>query len=393
MAAIPGLRGTGEFGTDIRPTNYRELYTLLEPNGTAPLNALLAMAQSEVTDDPKFSHFRDELPDRTMVIDNGGGYDSSTNTLNFTSADDLSYVIKGSVIVNSRTGEVMHATDAPTSTTLKVTRNIGATTHTINDGDELFVAGFAMQEGGSGATALSFDPTVDFNYTQIFKTAYQVSGTLQHTYRRIGPAEDEYATKALKLHMSDLERAMLFGKRAIVNSTTASPTRYTGGVTTMITNVIDVSAAQTQYTMTENEFDELLIKTIFAYGSKTKIALVGAQVAAHMQRFGKDRWQPTQINSGTYGVSFTRYGTFAGDLMVQVHPQFRQIEDMQYAMLILDLPYLRYRYLEGRDTHLQENIQAPDEDAVKHQYLTECGLEMTQSKVHAYIKNWKYIST
>ena len=43
MAAIQGLRGSGEFSTDFRPKNYRELFTLMEPNGNAPLNALLAM--------------------------------------------------------------------------------------------------------------------------------------------------------------------------------------------------------------------------------------------------------------------------------------------------------------------------------------------------------------
>jgi len=54
MPAIQGLRGTGEFSVDFRPKNYRELFTLLEPNGTAPLQALLAMAGSEETNDPEY---------------------------------------------------------------------------------------------------------------------------------------------------------------------------------------------------------------------------------------------------------------------------------------------------------------------------------------------------
>ena len=49
MAAIQGMRGTGEFSSDFRPKNYRELFTLLEPNGNAPLNALLSMGSSEST--------------------------------------------------------------------------------------------------------------------------------------------------------------------------------------------------------------------------------------------------------------------------------------------------------------------------------------------------------
>ena len=55
--AILGVRGTGQFTNDFRPTNYRELYTFLEPNGDAPLQALLAMMGSESTDDPKAINF------------------------------------------------------------------------------------------------------------------------------------------------------------------------------------------------------------------------------------------------------------------------------------------------------------------------------------------------
>jgi len=139
--------------------------------------------------------------------------------------------------------------------------------------------------------------------------------------------------------------------------------------------------------MTEEGFDDLLISTIFKFGSKQKIAFVGEGVANHLQQFGKDRWQPTAME-GAYGVNLTRYNTFAGDLMVHLHPQFRQIPNMRNAMVIVDFPYLVYRYLEGRDTQLLENRQAVDADSVKHEYLTECGLELLQDKVHGYIKNW-----
>jgi len=102
---------------------------------------------------------------------------------------------------------------------------------------------------------------------------------------------------------------------------------------------------------------------------------------------GKDRWQPSAVE-GAYGVNLTRYNTFAGDLMVHLHPQFRQVPGMKDAMVIVDFPYLSYRYLEGRDTQLLEDRQLPDADSQKHEYLTECGLELIQDQVHAYIKGW-----
>ena len=226
--AIVGLRGTGEFSVDFRPTNYRQLFTLLEPNGTAPLQALLSMASSESTDDPKFNHFRDELPDRVLRINNSGGYNTSATAMVVDASDDAAFVVTGTIIVNIRTGEVMRASaNANTTTnTLTLERGIGnsGTGVAVLDNDYLAIAGFADKEGGTAPDPISFDPTTDYNYTQIFKMAISVSGTLQNTYLRTGDKEQEQLTKALKLHMGDMERAFFFGKRAEQNGATAQPT-------------------------------------------------------------------------------------------------------------------------------------------------------------------------
>lgn len=286
MAAIQGLRGTGEFSTDFRPKNYRELFTLLEPNGNAPMNALLAMGSSEATDDPEYKNFRDELPDRKLTV-NGAVASTSTGTITIDASDDNKFAVKGAIVVNSTTGEVMHVTADCTSTTLTVSRNIGGTTFQIADNAELFIAGFAAEENGTTPTAISFDATVVSNYTQIFKTAFGVSNTLKSTYLRTGDKLEENMTKALKLHMSDIERAMFFGRKAEVNGSTSTPTRFTGGLINSLSTVVDLATSYATYGgaaaggMTEEGFDELLISTIFKYGSKQKIAFVGEKVANH----------------------------------------------------------------------------------------------------------------
>ena len=394
MAAIQGLRGTGQFTTDFRPTNYRELFTLLEPNGTAPLQALLAMTSSEGTDDPKYNHFRDELPNRTIVVN--GALNNSATTLTFDNdSDDEGFIVKGTEIHNHTTGENLLVTaDANTSAnTVAISRGFGGSTAAaVADDEVLSIAGFADQEGGTAPTAISFDPTTDFNYTQIFKTAVQVTGTLQNTYLRTGDKEQEQLTKALKLHMGDIERAFFFGTRAEANGSTASPTRSTGGLMSLITNITDcASATATTNKMTEKEFDRFLVEDIFAFGSNEKIAFAGPRCISNMMEIGKNRWQPTQIDNA-YGVAFTRYTTFAGDLLVYMHPMFRQISALSQEMIILDMNHLNYRYMNGRDTQLIRDVQSNDFDGVKHMYMSECGLEMTHSKVHHRIKNWSAIS-
>ena len=391
MTAIQGLRGTGQFTTDFRPTNYRELFTLLEPNGSAPLQALLSMTGSESTDDPKYNHYRDELPDRKLQI-NGAVASTSTASITVDAADDQQFVVPGTIIVNVDTGEVMRATAAPSSNAIAVERNIGGTSHQIADDANLIIGGFADTEGGSAPIAISFDPTMDFNFTQIFKTAVQVTGTLQNTYLRTGDKEQEQLTKALKMHMSDIERAMFFGKRAEVNGSTASPLRFTGGLRNSITTVTDAASyGASSNVITEKEFDRLLIENIFAYGGSEKVAFCGARVISNLMEIGKNRWQPTQIDNA-YGVSLSRYTTYAGDLLVYMHPMFRQVPTMDKEMIILDMSELKYRYMQGRDTQLIRDVQAPDFDGVKHMYQTECGLEMLQSKVHHRVKNWNAVS-
>lgn len=55
MAAILGLRGSGDFTADERPKNWREMILHLFPNGSAPLTAVMSMAKSEGTDDPEYN--------------------------------------------------------------------------------------------------------------------------------------------------------------------------------------------------------------------------------------------------------------------------------------------------------------------------------------------------
>lgn len=394
MAAIQGLRGTGEFSTDFRPKNYRELFTLLEPNGTAPLQALLAMASSEETNDPEYKHFRDELPNRTVSVPTGVNSSATSITLG-TDANNTPLVVAGTLLYNPATGETVRVTAYDNGTNAAtIVRGVGSTAAAIASAAVLTIAGFADVEGGTSPTPISFDASVLSNYTQIFKTAVSVSGTLQNTYLRTGSKEQESLTKALKLHMGDIERAFFFGNKSETNGSTAQPLRTTGGLLSLIPNVIDASTnpySDGVNIISEKSFDRALVENIFAYGSSEKVAFAGPRVIAHLQELAKGRWQPTQV-SGSYGVSMTRYSTFGGDLLVQLHPMFRQLPDMNTSMVIVDLPYVKYRYMKSRDTKLQKNIQGNDFDGVKHQYLTECGLELTQGKVHTVIKNWNAVT-
>ena len=53
--------------------------------------------------------------------------------------------------------------------------------------------------------------------------------------------------------------------------------------------------------------------------------------------------------------------------------------------IVIDPENVKYRPLQGRDTKLETNIQANDENQRKDQYITEAGLEVRLPKTHAVL--------
>jgi len=63
-----------------------------------------------------------------------------------------------------------------------------------------------------------------------------------------------------------------------------------------------------------------------------------------------------------------------GSFYFRTHPLMNRNSMYTNSLFIIDGSALRYRYM--RDTHTQDNIQLPDEDVRKGQYMTEAGLEV-----------------
>ena len=388
-----GMRGTGSFAADHRPENYREKYLMLEPNGSAPLTAILSMLPSEATDDPEFHNFRKDLPSFTFTH-SGAVSGTSATTLTATAAADAAFFRVGMLIRNYRTGEVAKITATPTATTFTVTRGVGnsGTGVAIAANDTWFMVGNGNAEGGDTPTAVSYDASSTENFCQIFRTPYSITRTAMHTNFRTGDQYLEKSRDALKEHMVGMERAMLFGKKDIVAGSAGMPERYTDGIFNSITtNVEDAATNSNANRLTEAEFDTFLAEKAFAFGSSEKLMLCGWKVAEHLQTLAKSRYQINSTGTGdSYGVNFTTYNTFAGTLQVKTHPMFRQIPGAQYDAIILDTKDLRYRYVD--DTQLLKDRQGNGVDGVTDEYLTEAGLEILQEKTHAIITGWQSLT-
>jgi len=75
-----------------------------------------------------------------------------------------------------------------------------------------------------------------------------------------------------------------------------------------------------------------------------------------------------------YGMRLRQFDLPQGSFYFRTHPLMNRNSMYTNSLFIIDGSALRYRYM--RDTHTQDNIQLPDEDVRKGQYMTEAGLEV-----------------
>ena len=283
---------------------------------------------------------------------------------------------------------------------------------TVPDDAKCTVIGTAFEEGTGAPDVWSQKLDNDYGYTQIFKTACEMSNTSRATVYR-GYADEWQRIWNLKLreHKIDIERAMLFGMRAQTNSI-----NYTDGIVGhIIANSQSELADEAQVSYTEDKaylktitaanwtYDSLLsdLEVIFdpaRGGTSAKLALASLPVITQFNKMasggfiGVSQASTTAVynfekSDGAFGHRVMKIETVHGDISLVKEPLFRG--QSAGFLCMVDLDHVSYRPLVGngmnRDTSIQTNVQSADEDLRKDMILTEAGLEVSLPETHALI--------
>lgn len=393
MAAFAGLRGTGNWGADERPKDFRETILWTNPNGSAPLTALMAKMKKEAPDDPEFNWWEEALEavrvtvnevggyvstDTILTIDSGGLYLVPGNTLMIEKAEDLAY-----------TNEILKVTAVNSDTEIVVARGAAGTTPAaIADGAALTCIGSAFAEGTGKSTISQRNPTKKRNYCQIFKTLCGITETAKRTKARTGDAFSNDKKRKMFDHSVQLEFAFMFGKAHEAVGSNGKPERFTGGLRQFIqTNV-------TIFTSTPDEDDILeALYPVFNYNSKSmagdeRIVLAGNGFLNSLNKVARNATS-SRVNFSeiikVYGMNLQRWITPQGSFGIKTHPLMNLHPLYNYSAFVVDPSNLIYRPL--RDTKLVPNVQANDVDAQEDMWLTEAGLELHHEETMAYLGN------
>lgn len=392
MPAIAGLRGTGDWGTDERPKNFREMILWREPNGTAPLTALMAKMKSEKTDDPEYAWWEEQNRAVRVQTDATGAAAAST-TIGLTGGGlDL---VKGDLLLVEKAdattydNEIVEVSSVSSDTSIVVVRGVCGTSAAATGASAwLTKIGNRYEEGSISPNVSTRNPTKLYNYCQIFKTAYSVSKSALKTRARTGdPLKNDKKRKMFD-HASAMELAWLFGRRNETTGGQGKPLRTTGGLRSFITTNSTVFST----TPTVNTFLDA-IYPVFNYSANgagdERIVLAGNGALNSLNKLIAGN-SGVRINyEGVvkqYGMSLQSFVTPQGIFYIKSHPLMNTHPRYTNSMFIINPAGLKYRHL--RDTVAEDNIQAPDADIVKGQWITEAGLEVQHEGTFAYVGNF-----
>jgi hypothetical protein len=388
--AFLGLRGTGDWATDERPKNFREMILFAQPNGRAPLTALLARMGSESVNDPEFNWWEETLSIARVQV---SGVINTTTVTSIVVTSGAYQFVPGEMLLietsDATTAEIVRVNNVTSDTAFDVIRaQAGTSAAAIPDSTYITRIGSSYSEGSTSPSVSSRNPTKKTNYCQIFKTAYEVTNTAKMTKVRTGDVLKNEKKRRMFDHASNMELAFMFGKPFETTGTNGKPMRYTGGLRHFITSNVTVFAT----TPTETTFINA-VSPVFNYdagGGSERLVLCGNGFLNSLNRLAKAGMQVRTDNVvKLYGMELTKWILPQGTFLLKSHPLMNVHSGRYtYSAFILDPGALRYRYM--RDTSMQDNIQSPDADEIKGQWLTEAGLEIRHEKTCAYVGNFVY---
>lgn len=335
------------------------------------------------TGNPEFKWFEDVYGGRYAKAAAAAAAGAAAVDVSGAGASSAYIFTVGDIVKNSRTGENYLVTAITDADTIAISRAFGTTAAAaINAGDGLFIVGNASEENAGARNVNTTRSVGQTNYTQIFKTSIAVSNTEKNANLYGGRDLPYLRAKKGTEHALDIERAIWFSqKKYDTSGTQGLPRRSTGGILEFIE--AGNSYVQNQGGMLTAPDLNTFLREAFTYGDNVKTLFAGGLTLGAINEIARGQIV-TKSGDTSYGLKISEWQTAFGTVNIVHNPLF--VEDYAGYAFLLDMDCFRLRTMEGRDTTLQTNVQAPDVDGQVDQYVTEAGLERKQAPRHALLK-------
>lgn len=407
MSGIAGLRGTGDWGTDERPKDFREGILRFNPNGTAPIFALSSKAGKRKVTDPEFSWWAEgNVLIRLQV---NGALVAADTLVTVDSADPTVTTLGANLgtATNLKPGDILlvePATDSATfnhelievdtvvsDTQFTVRRGAGGTTAASIANDLwLTVIGSAYAEGTGVPRSVTRNPLKFNNYIQIFKDTYELTGTADKTKTRTNNNYSEDKKRKMFKHSEDVELSILFGRKAETTGDNGKPKRFMGGLREFIpsSNVTVFSAPVTPSLLLD------ALAPAFNYttsGAGTdRMLFAGNQALIELSKaFANEVIFNVNNTVKVYGMDFQEFILPNGRVLMKSHPLLSIHGLYKKSAFVVDFASLKWVTMTGRpDGTAKDDVQADDEDVRRGFWQTDGSIEVDNGGLSmAYLGN------
>ena len=413
MAGFLGMRGTGDWGSEVRPKNFRQGILKLFPNGSVPITAMTSMMPDEKVNDPEFKWWDKELETQTATsveiytdsalgsAVSGSGESAGVVFYVKVSVDEVKHFRPGQTVIMTTSATPMasaygqvSATQVNGSSSYVAVELLIATTGTeVSAADTLEIIGDANAEGANMPEAVSYDPTKYSNFCQIIRTPLDITRTAKLTFLRTGDAYQELKREALLYHGVGMEQAFMFGQKLETTGSNGKPMRFTQGIVPFAVehapsaNIKHYPTVHSGSTWLEKGefFLDTQLEVLFQFMNTTEVmGLCGSTALMGIQSLVKNAGQFNfKADETAYGIKIVRWTTPWGDIALKQHPLLTHRAHRRSSLILLNPANLRTRFISDTFFKSDDSLKKggyQGYDGQKEEFLTEIGLEMHYPK-------------
>lgn len=356
-----------------------------------PLMKLLDMIGKEKATQMKYQWLtKERRPDWVTIVDYGGNWDAGAaddGTIEVAPADAWLFAA-GDIIKIPAKSDLNIYVDSVNQTTGIITGRVYDNTSTIDlsaaaAGEKILCISNTFELGSNRGTEKNFQPSEAYNYIQIIQHPWGIVETLNHVGYDAGGSEwDEMAQETMIEHEFAKEKTFFFGRKHLATTGYMNGVYsqyFTGGMLEGLTTNIDTQAA-----LTQAEWGAWVNQAI--YYAEKPVIFAGAKIFEGLSWWLGQAGLQTRQDEKTLGIAVSNYMNEYGQT-VKVIPHRELLKEAYsgYAFMV-DLADVKYKFLQGEDTHIEVGIQTPGDKKEINEIRTWFGAWMGNEKRHGVMK-------
>lgn len=394
---------TSNIPTDLAKRSFAAGLTRIMPNGSAPLFAMSGYAKKTTALQIEHGYWSKTMIYPSVTVN--GSHLSTDTTINVDSSIEIvpgellrfQKAYAGTEAQHTAMAEIMLVENVVSATQITVVRGFaGSTPAALPDNTVLVSIGSAFEQGSNAPTSRAVKPVRHLNNTQIFRDAWDITGTLAAVQMEQGyNTVTENKADCGAFHAQAIEKAAFFSKKSM-GWKNGRPLSTMDGIESLIQQYAPANlyeaGATTSYTQLETYLNPVFDYMTDAMSGNVRTLFVGGTAMQVINNIGRlsGVYQIMDGQTG-FGLQFKQFKTSRGTFNIIEHPLFNTNTDWKKMAVAVDLSSFDFAYLQGRDTfHTEINgkgMSTNGRDAIGGVLTSELTVQMTNPFACAIIYN------